>query len=543
MIARGLHFLSAYVLSFVALAVAAWAQPIGDQAAAQRAASALNDIRSEARVPVFGAQLFERPPISTRMSSDPNYEMQRGDRIAVRAFGAYSADLMEVIDQNGVLFIPEVGPVELAGRRAGQLQPLIENAVRRTFTENVRVYATIVSPGSVGVYVTGDVNNPGRHLGGASDDVLYFLQAAGGINEARGSFRDIRVMRSGQLLARVDLYAFLLEGSLPRLEFQNGDTIVVTGRGPLIEASGDVIAPFAFELPVVGFEGGRLGALARPLPPVTHVALTGTRNGKPFADYLTLAEFRTTQLRDGDRAEFRSDTYGDTIAVAVQATSDLAPALHILPRDATLTELLAITPVDADQSDLSSVHVNRRSVASAQKRALDDALDRLQRSVSLSTGTSRNSAAVQQAQAEAVTRFVTNARKAEPTGTVTVMENGELQDLTLEDGDVVVIPDRTDVVLVVGEVISPGAFVESERMSIQDYVRRAGGFQQHANKSRFVVRKRTGAAFKVRGNYRPEAGDQILVLPRTGNRAWLLATDITEVIFQLALSTATVARL
>ena len=519
------------------------AQPLGDQAAAQRARGVLSDVQSDTKLPVFGSQLFMGAPVSTRMSSDPNYELQQGDRIAVRAFGAYSADLLEVIDQNGILFIPEVGPVELEGRRAGQLQPLIENAVRQTFTENVRVYATLVTPGSVGVYVTGDVNLPGRHLGGASDDVLYFLQSAGGINQERGSYRDIRVLRDNQIIARVDLYAFLLEGMMPRVEFQNGDTIVVTARGPLIEAAGDVIAPFAYELPMVGFEGARLGALARPLPQVTHVALTGTRRGKPYTDYMTLEAFARTELYDGDQAEFRADFYGDTIAVALQTTSNSIPALHILPRQARLSELLSTATIDRSQIDMDAIHLTRRSVAAAQKQALNDALDRLQRSVASTGASSAEAAQVQRAEAEAVGKFVEQARQAVPTGIVTIIEDGEIQDLRLEDGDIVIIPDRTEVVLVVGEVVSPGAFIADGKGSLRSYINRAGGFADQANRSDFVVRKRSGAAIRVSRRYVPEPGDQILVLPRTGNRGWLLAKDVTEVVFQLALATATVARL
>lgn len=542
MIARLFRLLTA-PLAFFWVVGFADAQPIGDQAAAARAQSALSNVEQSTKLPVFGSQLFMGPPVSTRTSSDPNYQLQRGDRIAVRAFGAYSADLLEVIDQNGILFIPEVGPVELAGRRAGQLQPLIENAVRRTFTENVRVYATLVTPGSVGVYVTGDVNRPGRHLGGASDDVLYFLQAAGGINKDRGSYRDIRVIRNNQLLARVDLYAFLLEGTMPRVEFQNGDTLVVTGRGPLIEAAGEVIAPFAFELPMVGFEGARLGALARPLPQVTHVALTGTRRGLPYTDYMTLEEFGQTQLYDGDHADFRADLYGDTIAVALQTTSNVVPALHILPRDARLSDLLSTAAIDRERADMQSIHLTRRSVAQAQKQALNDSLDRLQRSVASTGAFSAEAAAVQRSEAESVAKFIEQARQAEPTGIVTIIEDGEVQDLRLEDGDIVVIPDQTEVVLVVGEVISPGAFVADGRGSLRSYINRAGGYGDQANKSQFVVRKRSGAAIRVGRRYVPEPGDQILVLPRTGNRGWLLAKDVTEVVFQLALSTATVARL
>ncbi|GGY53969.1 polysaccharide biosynthesis/export family protein [Parvularcula lutaonensis] len=515
-----------------------------DEASAERRVQeALADVSGERALPVFGSQLFNGRSASTRMATEPNYELQKGDRIAVRAFGAYNTDVVEEIDQNGILFIPEVGPVELEGRRAGELQAVIEAAVSKTFTDNVRVYATLVVPGAVGVYVTGDVNKPGRYLGGSSDDVLYYLQSAGGINTTRGSFRDIRVMRGDMLIARIDLYDFLFQGTMPDVDFRSGDVVFVTGRGPLIEASGDVLAPFAYELPAIGFEGARLINIARPEPDVTHVVLSGVRSGRPFTEYLTIADFSRVELKDGDRAEFRADAFGQSIAVAVQSTSMDAQALYVLPRDAKLSELLAITPVEPGRADLQSIHVNRVSVARSQKEALNEALDRLQRAVAFTPGFSAESAQVQRAEAESIARFIEQARNAEPVGTITVVEDGQLADLTLEDGDVVVIPDKTDVVLVAGEVVAPGAFVKDDRDSIRDYINRAGGFQQQANKSDFVVRKRSGAALKVNGSYIPEAGDQILVLPRTGNRGLLLASEVTQVIFQLALSTATVARL
>lgn len=515
----------------------------GEQQALERAESALSDIERDDALTVFGAQLFSGQASTTRPRAEPSYVLQAGDRVAVRAFGAYSADMVGEIDQNGVLFIPEVGPVELAGRRASELQGTVERAVRETFTENVRVYATLVTQGVVDVYVTGDVNRPGRYLGGSADDILYFLQAAGGINTRRGSFRDIRVLRDDRLVAQVDLYTFLLEGSLPDIDFMPGDVIFVTGRGPLIGASGEVLAPFSYELPPIGFGGARLGALARPLPTATNVVLSGMRDGEPFTRYFTIEEFSGVDLRDGDRVDYRSDNLGQSIAVAVQTTSDEAKALYVLPRDAKLSELLAITPVDLDRVDLTSIHVNRQSVARAQKEALNDALNRLQRSAALTPGFNAEAARLQQAESETIARFIEQARRAEPTGTITVIEDGVLNELTLEDGDVVVIPDKSDVVLVAGEVVAPGAFVRGRQDTIRDYVERAGGFQQQANRSDFVVRKRSGAALKVDGSYRPEPGDQILVLPRTGNRGLLLASEITQVIFQLALSTATVARL
>lgn len=515
---------------------------IGDQAAERRAAGALSAVRQSADVPVFGSQLFAGTPARTRSAANETYVLQNGDRIAVRAFGAYSADLVGEIDQNGILFVPDVGPINLAGRRAGELQALVSQAVRRTFTENVRVYATLVTPGTIGVYTSGDVNRPGRYVGGSNDDLLFFLHASGGINTARGSFRDIRILRRGKIVAQVDLYRFLLDGELPVVGLQEGDVIFVSPRGALVAATGGVLAPFAYELPAAT-NGDALIDLARPKPGTNAVALSGTRMNRPFARYLAIEMFSMAELKDGDRVDFRSDLFGNEISVAVESTSNRAQAIYVVPRNATLAELLAIVPLDAAQSDISAIHVNRASVADQQREALLSSLRQLERDTLLQRSLSSESAEIQRSSAQNLATFIERAREAEPIGTISVVEGGVLANLTLEDGDVVVIPDQTDVVTIAGEVLSPGAFIANQNQTIGDLIARAGGYQSSANRGSFVVVKRSGVALRVGSGYTPEPGDRVLVLPRVGNPGYRFAKDITEVIFQLALSTATVARL
>ncbi|MEO1043428.1 MAG: polysaccharide biosynthesis/export family protein [Pseudomonadota bacterium] len=532
------------ILGVTILSIGSTAAQFGadEQIAAQRARSALSDLSQERSAPVFGSQLFAGSPAASRATTDPSYRLQTGDRIAVRAFGAYNADIVEEIDQNGVLFIPEVGPVTLGGRTAAELQPLVADAVSETFTQNVRVYATLVSPGSITVYLAGDVGRPGRFIGGSNDDVLYFLSLAGGIHQERGSYRDVRVLRGGRVLQRIDLYRFLLSGELPDVRLRSGDTIFVPPRGPLVSASGDVLSPYAYEL-TKGANGGLLTELARPKHDATDVALSGTRKGEPFVRYLSIEEFAQFELFEGDEVDYRADTFGREIAVAIETTSRSAKAIYVLPRNTNLIDLLAQIEIDPSSVDLHSIHVNRRSVAQAQKVALDASLDELERSVLLAPAITPDAAQTLQAEAVAIGQFVARAREAVPLGTVTVVEDGMLRNLTLEDGDVIVIPDQTDVILVAGEVMAPGAFVFGQRKPLSAYVDRAGGFRDRANKSDFVVRTRAGSTFQVNASYVPQAGDQILVLPKTPNRTYLLAKDITQVVFQLALATATVARL
>ena len=68
---------------------------------------------------------------------------------------------------------------------------------------------------SSGVLVTGAVPRPGRYAGIPSDSALVFLDQAGGIDARTGSYRHVQLLRGGQVVAELDLYDFLLRGTLP----------------------------------------------------------------------------------------------------------------------------------------------------------------------------------------------------------------------------------------------------------------------------------------------------------------------------------------
>ncbi|MFP3440931.1 hypothetical protein R0K18_24665, partial [Pantoea sp. SIMBA_133] len=121
----------------------------------------------------------------------------------------------------------------------------------------------------------GYVHSPGRYAGTPSDSILYFLDQAGGIDNALGSYRSISLMRQGQRLASFDLYDFLLDGSIARPQLRDGDTIVVGERGPSIAVTGDVERAYRYELQSGQLSGSDLVSLARLKSGVSHVLLRG----------------------------------------------------------------------------------------------------------------------------------------------------------------------------------------------------------------------------------------------------------------------------
>jgi protein involved in polysaccharide export with SLBB domain len=230
---------------------------------------------------MFGEQLFQ-PGIAQTYGVGLNdeYQIAIGDRLTLRMWGAFPYQEVQVVDPQGNVFLPNVGPVNVAGIRSRELNEVVRTAIRDVYRSNVDVYATLEASQPVRVFVTGFVRAPGQYPGVAADSVLGFLLRAGGIDPARGSYIDVRLLRGDQQRAAFNLYDFLIEGQLQPVQIQDGDTIVVAARHNAARVSGDVFNSYGFE-----FEGREISAeellrLAHPHPGATHASVVhkvGTR--------------------------------------------------------------------------------------------------------------------------------------------------------------------------------------------------------------------------------------------------------------------------
>lgn len=484
---------------------------------------------------VFGGALFTGTAATSSDAPNPNYIISVGDRLNIRVWGAVEAEASGVVDPDGNFFLPNVGPVRVAGTRTGDLQSVIEGEVRRIYTQQVQVYAVLTSAQRIGVFVTGFVRTPGRFSGSAADSVLEFLVRAGGVDPTRGSYRDITVMRNGRNLASVDLYRFLLDGRLPVLRMQEGDTVLVGRQRALVGATGAVRNNFLFEVPGRVMSGQELVEYARPLPAATNAVIQGSRDGRPFSRYVTLRDFQRTTLTDQDTVTFITDSPAPTIRVTVEG-SRIGPSVLVADREATLCQALDYIAVDPALADTASVFLLRTSVAAQQRRALNEAADRLERQLFTAISQTQGVAAIRNSEAQLVSTYLQRARTATPDGRVVVMDSqGRCGALRLEDGDVIVIPERSNTVFVSGEVGAPRAILWQPNMRLEDYVQQAGGFSVRGSSSNVMIRRPSGErVMDPRTPLRP--GDEIIALPRLDPRYLQLGLDISQIIFQTALS-------
>lgn len=487
-------------------------------------------------LPPFGANLFEGGFRGTMADGlTPGYTIKPGDQVTLRAWGAVEIDRVLTVDAQGNVFIPSIGPLAVQGMNSGQLDGAVRQAIRGVYPENVQVYTNLQGVQPVGVFVTGYVENPGRYAGTPSDSLLYFLDQAGGIDNALGSYRHIRVMRGSQTVARVDLYDFLLSGEIPRPQFRDGDTIVVEERGPAIAVVGDVHREYRYELTGERLSGAEVVNLARLKSGVSHVLVRGTRDDGPFANYFPLSTFYQQTVRSGDEVTFSADERSETIVVQVEG-SYYGPSRFALPRNARLSELLDAIPVPEGMTAVESISLRRESVAAQQRQALEDSLRRLETTYLGAPTRTDEESRTRAREAELIQRFVERARELEPSGRLVVAHNDVISDIRLQDGDVITIPEISDSILISGEIVVPQAVVYKPGISAYDYIEGAGGFTQRADKKYILVVRQNGAVMNAKDvSLRP--GDEILVMPKVPSNNLQLASSVSQILFQIAVAT------
>lgn len=486
---------------------------------------------------IFGSQLFQGKFSDLSFSGfNPNYQIGVGDHIQIMIWGAMDNALELTVDAKGNIFIPKVGPVSVLGIRNEDLNSLVSTRIQKVYKDNIESYANLRSTQTVKVFVSGFVEKPGLYQGFASDSVLYFLDQAGGVDALRGSYRDISLVRSGTVKAQINLYDFLKNGTLPLSQFRDGDVVLVGPRGATITVTGEVINPALFE-----FESERISlsealSLASPKAGATSASIRRARDGVSSATVLNLKSVNGILLGPGDQVAINGRNIAQTILIEYTGEHE-GQTNAVLKRGATLAD--AIEQINPSlRSNLDAISIYRASVAQRQKQLLQQSLDNLERHVIGASSISLEEAQLRKVESETILAFIERAREVEPKGQILLESLEEAANLYLEDGDIIHIPTKTNLVTVYGEVQYPNTQTIRSKDSLIKYIDRAGGFSENANEKDIIIIQPNGLIKQI-GKGRGAtvlAGDEIIVLPKADGKTLLFAKEISTIVYQIALS-------
>ncbi|WP_284894825.1 polysaccharide biosynthesis/export family protein [Burkholderia sp. lyk4-R2A-23] len=499
-------------------------------------ASGTGDVSVMPQAPnnMFGSQLFGGTFHNSRGSGfNPGYQVSIGDTVTLRMWGAFAFDGQLIVDPQGNIFVPNVGPVTVAGVRNADLNGRVLSEVRKVYKANVNVYASLDVAQPVKVYVTGYVKQPGMYGGIASESILSYIDKAGGVDVERGSYVDVTVKRGGAVRKHFNLYDFLLNGVIDQLQLADGDVIVVGPREHVFTVRGEVYNAYDFEFgaPVISLQQAL--AIARPKPGATHVSIVRRQGSKKTSEYYPIADATNVKLNDGDQLIVTADRYAGTIQVRIEGAHSGEHAL-VLPYGATMAQVLGQIRTNP-LSRVDEVQLFRKSVADRQKEMLAVELQKLQEAALSAPSATSEEANLRAKEAESITKFAALASKTEFKGQV-VLNEKTMSDVILEDGDVINIPERTSVVMVHGEVLFPNAVEWQSGMTADDYISHVGGYTQKADNSKIVVIHQNGKAELAESGTKIASGDELMVLPKVKSKNIEITRGITQILYQLAVA-------
>jgi protein involved in polysaccharide export with SLBB domain len=208
----------------------------------------------------FGYELFSGSPDTYRQPAygpvDPNYPLGPGDQIIVDVWGDTVFRVEREIDREGGVNLPDVGRVVLAGQTLEEVRQTLRRRLASVYSGMSRSDARATTHLSVTLgnlrliraFVVGRARRPGGYDLSAASTVFHALFFAGGPTE-RGSMRDIRLLRQGKEIAKLDVYEYLRSGTREGdVRLENDDTIFIPPTGPRVVVQGQVREPGIYEL-------------------------------------------------------------------------------------------------------------------------------------------------------------------------------------------------------------------------------------------------------------------------------------------------------
>ena len=499
---------------------------------------------------VFGAKLFTGA--FARQGStqfNPDYALSVGDKVQVRLWGAFEYDAVLTLDPKGNIFLPNAGPVQLLGVRNQDLQRLVDVALAKVFTSNVYSYASLAAAQPVRVFVGGNVQRPGLYSGTSMASLLNYLDQAGGIDPDRGSFLNVQIKRGQQVRATVNLYDFLLSGNLALTQLADGDVIFVAPRQNTVTVTGLAENAKRFEFSGQKRSVADILKLSKPKASATHVRVvrnTGTVKNVEYLELADTARMSLQSLQNGDELELTADKKPGSITVRVEG-EHLSAQEYVLPYGTRMGALLQQIQY-SDRSDQDNLQLIRQSVKVRQKQMLQTSLKSLETAALTARSGTSDEASLRKEEAELILKWVDRAKSIEPSGQVVIAQTDARTQLLLENGDILRVPTKDGLVLVSGEVLFPNAVAFDNSLGLEDYLQRAGGYTQNADAARLVVARRDGSFVQANnekgffgwGNnsasVNVRAGDEILVLPKIDVKSRQIWKDLTQIIYQVAVS-------
>ena len=435
----------------------------------------------------FGAQIFDMMQTSFMPINEPNFDssyvLDFGDTLEIQLVGQQNSINELSIKRDGSINILEIGKVSVAGLSLESASSLIKNRISNAYI-GIEAFVTLVNIRDIQVLITGNAYNPGIYTLNGNSNLLHALSMAGGINDS-GSYRKIDLIRNGEVINSIDLYDIFIDGKSgfgDRL--RSGDTILVGPSIKMVTLSGAVKRPGLYELK----EGNNFSDLLKyGLGFADNADLKSLRierlnkESTSFIKIVDLKKLNSIEVQSSDQLNVRA--YERKTARIIGAVN--RPGTYTIEYGETLSSLIKKAegyknnayPFGGILNSIKALELNEM----AKEKLYTSFVQKL-----ITKGD-------QLFASESLPFILEELKRSEVNGRIMaefdldVIKANPSLDTTIENGDEITIPIKSEQVYIFGEINQSGAVRYQPSKDLNYYISSVGGLIESSDKSNIFV--------------------------------------------------------
>ena len=477
------------------------------------------------------SQDLSAPMIATDGIINPNeYRVGPGDKLFISISGVTEISSYLIIDQEGWLYIPRVGGINLQYSSLADAKTKITETILQYY-KNVDIFVSLVDFRMIKVSLIGNVIKPSVFVMPANSRLMDLITTKKEIKET-SDIRNIKVISRDNEVKSYDLLKFLRFGDFSNNPFLiEGDAVLVEPIDEVVRISGEVIYPALYEYrsgesikDIIELAGGFTYKARKDTVELIRFIENGKTQVSEYYSYDQFEEMNIV-LQNKDQVivrqipEYLIDQY-----VVIEGYVSYPGWYKINKNSTTLKQVVEEAGGFLPEASLTEASVSR----TMDVEETDPEYERLK------TMPTENMTE------DEYDYF--KAKSRQQSGTVVVdfvklfKEDDVKEDIILRKNDVIVIPEKKDYIIMLGQVVNPGKIIYDSTLTINDYIKLAGGFGWRALKNDVrVIKAKSGEWVEADDVMSLRPGDTIWVPEDPpGPKFWVVFTDVLTILAQLA---------
>lgn len=466
------------------------------------------------------------------------YKVGPGDKFFLSISGVSEITNTLFIDQEGWLYIPKVGSIDLRNTSLADAKDKIRETILKYY-KDVDIFISLVDFRKIKVSLTGDVIKQSIFVLSANCRLIDLIAVSKGFNWT-SNIRDIKIISKDKTEKKYDFLAFLRFGDYSNNPILvEGDVVLVSKVDRVVQISGEVIYPAVYEyregetiLDLIKLAGGFTYKARKDSIELVKFIDNGEKQISNYFSYDSLKE-KDVVLQNKDHVMVRQiPEYLIDYYVRVDGYVKY-PGWYRINRDSTtLKDLIEEAGGFLEEASLTEASVNRKM----DVQEIDPEYERLKL------------IPTDKMTEDEYDYFKAKSRQS--SGVVVVdfvklFQNNDLsENIVLRKNDIVNIPQKKDYIIMLGQFVNPGKIIFDSTLKVEDYINLAGGFGWRAMEGDVrVIKAKTGEWVDADEDVLLQPGDTIWAPEEPpGPKFWTVFTDVLTVVAQVAvILSATVA--